>query len=854
VASISNRCGVPENTWNLKPLLLSVYLTLVALACAAIVFAPSLGLGEKYDFVLHRWFGVPRSLALQLLLWPTSLLLWYELLSAGVVVPAGRSRVSEVVKSAWHDGSAIAQRLTAGTRATATGPELWLAIALGAIFAVAFAIFLSRTLAWFAFPVDQHWWQTMMSYGIDWRAPAFSFGGNLLYSFGIQVPLKGQLLPLEGAAAYWSPVQHQIAATIALCFLATGVLFWCIGVAIGLNLIWRTIFAGLVALITTVPVGLNYVLPFLPPRFFTHQFTLALWWGEAPILLLSTVFVFLLIGRQKSIFKNLLASAGFILGAFAPLLSYTVGAVFFMPLMALYCFGLFLTCESRAEWFWKVGVSIVVAVMMIFARVPQFLSNLYSYSFGAYFFEFSPDAPPSFKGNFLFASHIDDPRGLVAFVTAFVALAMVSYKARGVLRRIAIAALVCEGGIILVTTINLWVWQVPLAGAYAELGHAPMWGSFFILAVIVVAMLSDRRVVQLADVASPKYSGLLRYAVERRQWVYSLFLVTTIAGFWLFQQPPDLFSDYPPQRHASIELIAREIGISSGAPFRGRLMTVVPADFPGPSDLTSFTDVTVHRYRRHLGNDHYIDAGAFDIPMVNEYGYWAAPPTFAFYRIFFGKEGEGFGRAWFVLSRFDLRMARLIGVRMVATDASVIAGGTLVYETRAGDTDLRIFRIDDTNVGQYSPTRARPARTAADAIAAMGAPDFDPKRDVAVEGDIPTGLVPAISSIVTVERGPKLVVRAESAGRSLLVLPFEYSYCLRMKAAGDEPQLIPVNLQQVGLLFVERVEAEITYEFGLFGQSRCRGEDRKRADGLQLKEALMRNSRATLTKKRPTLW
>jgi hypothetical protein len=180
VASISNRCGVPENTWNLKPLLLSVYLTLVALACAAIVFAPSLGLGEKYDFVLHRWFGVPRSLALQLLLWPTSLLLWYELLSAGVVVPAGRSRVSEVVKSAWHDGSAIAQRLTAGTRATATGRELWLAIALGAIFAVAFAIFLSRTLAWFAFPVDQHWWQTMMSYGIDWRAPAFSFGGNLL--------------------------------------------------------------------------------------------------------------------------------------------------------------------------------------------------------------------------------------------------------------------------------------------------------------------------------------------------------------------------------------------------------------------------------------------------------------------------------------------------------------------------------------------------------------------------------------------------------------------------------------------------------------------------------------------------
>src|SRR5262249_861406 len=156
-------------------------------------------------------------------------------------------------------------------------------------------IFLSKTLAWFTFWVDQRWWETMMSYGIDWRAPAFSFGGNLLYSFGIQVPLKGQLLPMEGTAAYWFPVQDRIPATIALCFLATAALFWAIGAAIGLNLICRTMFAGLVALITTIPVGLDYVLPFLPPRFFTHQFALALWWGEAPILLLTTVFLFLLI-------------------------------------------------------------------------------------------------------------------------------------------------------------------------------------------------------------------------------------------------------------------------------------------------------------------------------------------------------------------------------------------------------------------------------------------------------------------------------------------------------------------------------------------------------------------------------
>lgn len=93
-----------------------------------------------------------------------------------------------------------------------------------------------------------------------------------------------------------------------------------------------------------------------------------------------------------------------------------------------------------------------------------------------------------------------------------------------------------------------------------------------------------------------------------------------------------------------------------------------------------------------------------------------------------------------------------------------------------------------------------------------------------------------------------------SPGRSLLVLPFEYSHCLKITAAGGRAQLMPVNLQQTGLLFENSVEAEIIYRFGLFQESRCRGEDIRRADDLQLKEALIRNNRATLLNKRPSLW
>ena len=92
-------------------------------------------------------------------------------------------------------------------------------------------------------------------------------------------------------------------------------------------------------------------------------------------------------------------------------------------------------------------------------------------------------------------------------------------------------------------------------------------------------------------------------------------------------------------------LLAKELALAPGSQFRGRLMTIVPSNLQGPSDLYRFLGVVEDQYRLHLGNDHFIDALPFGIPTVNEYAYWTSPPTFALYREFFGIEGENFGRA-----------------------------------------------------------------------------------------------------------------------------------------------------------------------------------------------------------------
>jgi hypothetical protein len=70
-----------------------------------------------------------------------------------------------------------------------------------------------------------------------------------------------------------------------------------------------------------------------------------------------------------------------------------------------------------------------------------------------------------------------------------------------------------------------------------------------------------------------------------------------------------------------------------------------------------------------------------------------------------------------------------------------------------------------------------------------------------------------------------------------LALPFEFSHCLRLHApASTSAYLLPVNLQQTGLIFQGQIEVNIEYRYGLFGDAQCRGADLDRANALRLRE------------------
>ena len=99
-------------------------------------------------------------------------------------------------------------------------------------------------------------------------------------------------------------------------------------------------------------------------------------------------------------------------------------------------------------------------------------------------------------------------------------------------------------------------------------------------------------------------------------------------------------------------------------------------------------------------------------------------------------------------------------------------------------------------------------------------------------------LVPVSVSSLTIERGGYRI-EADSPGTSLLVLPIEYSHCLRANlttSGAIRAELIRVNLTMAGILFSGRVEGHLTLRYGPLS-SGCRLEDWREADALKIGEA-----------------
>ncbi len=724
------------------------------------------------------------------------------------------------------------------------------AVKVGVFFLALFAILLAKNAPYLRSQFEIRWHIAFLNYDLAWRTPVLSLAGNVLYQFDIQPAFNTSLAPLNAAAYFVNP-SLRIVASFTLFYLAMSALLWVVGSAFGLRPVALTVCAGLTALIATIPYGLDHILPFIPPPFdFVSQAMATTIYEELGILSLAAAVLFLWIGQRRSFTANFLIGIAFSASCYIVLLAYPALAFFSVPVVFFYCCAFLATAMGRREFWWKIIVGGILLLTMLVAQIPLFFKNLYSGTFGAYFSDriMNADRLLIWKYSTVLGVFCQDSRVLLLYLISLSTAFFFAVRGRGAIRRFGIGLLTCETGIFVMGSVVAYL-HYPVALFYSDQLQAPILVIFFVLPLIFVTVIllvrGDeviRRILKQAEEQSLG-SWILGH---RKKWGLALaVLILAASPFLVPTERPFNNSSYPPARPPSVQILADALALSPGKVFGGRVFTLVQQNFPATSGsdlnplLNAVLSIIEDHYGRYTGNDHWNDLLSLNIPVVGEYAQWATPINFIFSREFFGRKDDIFQKSLFILRAYNERVARMIGIRYVVTDSASVPGGALVYQRMAGDVPLRLFRIDGTNLGQFSPTRLTRIATAAEAIAAIKSPSFDPEQDAVVEEAPPANLVPGKLQSLTVEAGPMLHVQAQSEGTSLLVLPFEYSHCLRLMTKGDtSARLIPVNLQQIGLLFDHHADVEITYGFGPLQQPECRGDDLKCADGLRLREAL----------------
>jgi hypothetical protein len=304
-----------------------------------------------------------------------------------------------------------------------------------------------------------------------------------------------------------------------------------------------------------------------------------------------------------------------------------------------------------------------------------------------------------------------------------------------------------------------------------------------------------------------------------------------------------------PQPETSITRILKaEAGLSPGAPFRGRVATLL-GRFPEARD-NGIHDILHYFIQLATGNLH--DGPGLwqdDIPTLLEYNRLMSPTRFAFSRYFLTDSKTG---AW----KVDLRMLRVLGVRFIITDFPLIeltlrqelqvptpaaAHKLLLASSKPlfDHFELYLYELDHPNLGQFSPTEVRQASDASSILERLSSDSIDLDHLLIGTDSVKGPLAKAtLQSFVVARNG--YTVRAVSEGSSILLLPLEFSRCLHLvnRTSGAPPRLFRADLLLTAVQFERNLDAEIHFRSGPFTDPSCRMQDLRDVNYLQLRMIL----------------
>jgi hypothetical protein len=291
------------------------------------------------------------------------------------------------------------------------------------------------------------------------------------------------------------------------------------------------------------------------------------------------------------------------------------------------------------------------------------------------------------------------------------------------------------------------------------------------------------------------------------------------------------------------EVLKRSVALSAGMPFRGSVATIDSTGEKPPVNWNQLHSIDLSLWRA-TGNDHRIvGLWHFGIPTLFQYFTFITPPYYLLLTDFLARPADQQTRSVLVFTQIEARMLQLWGVRYLLTDSDS-AAGTEVTSVRGGDLPrLRLLELPQPNLGNYSPTRVQQAPDFRTGLADLHAAGFDGSKTIITDASLAEPLVEA-GRVSLIYEKDGFHISAESTGRSVLVLPAQYSHCWSASGQGD-PRLFRADLMQLGVAFQDHLDAHLVFRFGPIYAGECRGADIADMNRLKIGAARDRLARST---------
>jgi hypothetical protein len=235
---------------------------------------------------------------------------------------------------------------------------------------------------------------------------------------------------------------------------------------------------------------------------------------------------------------------------------------------------------------------------------------------------------------------------------------------------------------------------------------------------------------------------------------------------------------------------------------------------------------TAYDHAIEFGNDLTIDGPPFyDVPVATEYNRMATPASLLFNSFLLVNPSQLEVLSTRTITHFDPRLFPLLGIRYVLSQRPLDGEYASKVEMSRLPAGTSLYEIAGVNIGQYSPTEIAVIPDWQSVLEKMATSDFDPRQSAIVPNDW-AGTAPlarAAAQIVRPVDGYR--VTAKSDGRSLLILPFEFSRCLVVDDLERNARIGRANFFLTGLTFEKKVDAVLRFRFGPFDNASCRLAD-----------------------------